>query len=280
MSDSTLPEVLRILHQEHKYEQIPPKAINKLLYLIDKKSSSYNTDLSIPYFWYMFGTVVRTDFGEFSGSITVGDNHAHSESDSGVRAIVADVLEHYYDSCLEEITDETYRDAPYSVQQNWRVLDKMLRTLHRDYNSFYEVEPSQGEIRSRVDTVYDSFPISSFPEHEDDILDWYCIMMRELNAPTRDVDRLMDANLAFWRVFSLSVAEQHRKGLSKDDVRSILGIKEFEDARDESRGVLESVENNALEDRFSDEDEATLLANAADSVAMSVVTNPLIPESG
>jgi hypothetical protein len=142
-------------------------------------------------------------------------------------------------------------DAPYAVQTVWRELDKKLRTHHDDYNNFYEVDPSRNEILDSVDEVYSTFPTDTFPDHESALLDWYSVLTRELYAPEFDVNRLMMANLAFWRAVSLSIAEVHHHELTLGDIKRSLDIDSFDSERSDCWTTLREIERDAIEEQFS-----------------------------
>lgn len=279
MPNRALDRVIRLLHEEHKYDTLPSKAVNKLLYLVHKEATTRGLDVTVPYFWYQFGVVTMdagsgspTESGPRPARAPTAEHEPRGGDEESLRGVVRDVLDDYYDTSLEEITDRTYTDAPYDVQQEWRALDKKLRTHHEDYNDFFEVDPSHRDMQRSVDTVYDTFPVQQFPEHESDLLDWYSIMMRELRGPELDIDRLMEANLAFWRVFSLTVAENHRHAMTKDDVARVLGIPSFETARENSRADLRAVEAEALDEKFADDQSTDATATrAADALAASAL---------
>lgn len=281
MPAHSLDRVIRFIREEHKYDSLPSKALNKLPYLVYKEATKRELDVTIPHFWYMFGVVTADPTSSSSpedrSETPNGPQTTSIEADAGpLREVVQDVLNQYYETSLEEITDLTYRDAPYDVQQVWRELDKKVRTRHDDYNDFYEVNPSRGDIRASVNQVYDVFPVKQFPNLESDLLDWYSTMTRELNAPQPDIDRLMTANLMFWRIFSLSVAEAHRHDMTREEVMQALGILSFESERQGSRAELRGVEEEALEEKFDGGlSPESPDAEAADAIVDSVLATHL-----
>lgn len=172
------------------------------------------------------------------------------------------------------MTDRLYEDAPYEVQRDWRVLNKKIRTLHPDYNDFYEVEPSRNSIKESIYDNYDSFPSARYLE-DSDVTKWYSLMTRELYQDELDVDRLMVVNLTFWRIVALWLAEHHRHHLSRRNVKTILSIKSFDKARDEGRSRLWEIEGEALDEKFDSEDmRDTPRAKAADAVVRSMLNSP------
>jgi hypothetical protein len=272
--------MIRLIDEEHKYgDNLTQKAKNKILYLIDKKTDERGIEAEVPYFWYMFGVVTAEGTRRSSGglstskevkNVTVGDNNC-------LRSVVRETLEEYYETSLEEITDTTYLHAPYDVQTAWRELDKKIRTHHTEHTDFYDVDPSWVEIRNSVNEVYNAFPTERFTEQESDLLDWYSVMMRELNSPSPDVDRLMKSNISFWRIFSLSVAEEHRHEMSKEEVLNTLEISSFDEERQKSRDDLRQREKEGLKEKFEGEVQNRMPSlNASDAVTASVLSRTLI----
>lgn len=248
MTGDPLDQVLRLIHEEHRYDNLPSKALNKLPYLVQKEALARDIDVTIPYFWYMFGVVAENTTTESPAAST---QQAPSPVDDDLlRPVVKDILNQYYRTSLEDVTDKTYEDAPYEVQPAWRTLDKKIRTLHEDYNDFYEVDPSRDEIIDSIDQVYILFPVEEFPQHESALLDWYSILSRELYAPTLDVNRIMVANLAFWRSVSLSIAETHYHALRLNDIKRNLDISSFDSERQDSWNTLRQIERDALDEQF------------------------------
>lgn len=263
-----LSTAVDLIKQEHKYEEsLPDKAVHKFLYFIDKKVNNSGLDISIPYFWYQFGTLSPVE----QPGPPLGDQRDHLEDQ--LRPIVNDVLDEYYATSLEELTDRMYEDAPYEVQRDWRVLDKKIRTLHPEYHNFYEVEPSRNSIKESIYDVYDSFPSVRYLE-DSDITKWYSLMTRELYQDELDIDRLMVVNLTFWRIIALWLAEHHRHHLSKRNVKAILSIESFDEAREGGRSRLWEIESEALDEKFAEvEMQDRPRAKAADAVVRSPLSS-------
>ena len=276
MSNPALDAVVNLIREENKYDDLPAKAVNKLLYLVHKEANRRELDVTVPYFWYMFGAVA-SDAADGSGpgpevQPSIDD---HSDDIENLRTVVADVLDMYYENSLEYITDLNYQDAPYSVQPKWRKLDKQLATRHENYNDFLEENPSIEDIRESVDAVYDTFPVSRHLRHQSDLLDWYSIMTREIHSPEPDIDRMMNANLSFWRTFSLTIAENHRHEMTKKDVLDALDIESFDSARKTSRSDLRRIEEEALEARFDGGTASNIELEAADALAEAALATRL-----
>lgn len=268
-SGRDLSTAVDLIKQEHKYEKFPPdKAVHKFLYFIDKKGNNSGLDVSIPYFWYQFGTLSPVE----QSRPPPGDQRNRLEDE--LRPIVTEVLDEYYATSLEELTDRMYEDAPYEVQRDWRVLDKKIRTLHPDYIDFYEVEPSRNSIKESIYDVYDSFPSVRYLK-DSDVTKWYSLMTRELYQDELDVDRLMVVNLTFWRIIALWLAEHHRHHLSKRNVKAILSIESFDKSREKGRSRLWEIEGEALDEKFGGADmQDTPRAKAADAVVRSMLNSP------
>ncbi|SEO75546.1 hypothetical protein SAMN05216388_101850 [Halorientalis persicus] len=267
----------RLLHEEHKYDgsSLPRKAVHKLLYLLNAEAQEQGLEVDIPYFWFQYGVVTpaEADIGVDplnAGGKASGDTG--SEFEAELRPIVRRVLNRYYSTSLEEVTDETYSDAPYDVQRTWRTLDKKLQTLHDNYPDFYEVEPSRNSIEESIFDVFDVFPTARFPELESDLTKWYSMITRELNRPEMDAGGMMEVNVQFWRIFSLQLAEEHRHKMSKSEVKDVLDIESFEGARESCRRTLRSIESDALAAKFDDDGQYdTPETRAADALVEGTV---------
>lgn len=266
VSGRSLRTASTLIRRNHKYEEpLPNKAIHKFLYFVDKKARDQNLEIPIPYFWYQFGTLSPVTQGATPGEIE------EPELASQLEPLVQDVLQEYYSTSLEELTDRMYEDAPYDVQRDWRELDKKIRTLHPEYHDFYEVEPSRDSVIQSIYAVYDSFPKERYLQ-ESDVTKWYSMMTRELYDDEFDVGRLMTINLTFWRMFALWLAENHRHRLSEEEVKAILSIGSFEEARETGRERLRAIESDALAEKFDGEEmRGTPRAKAADAVVRSLI---------
>lgn len=250
MEEPELRAVLQLINEERTYERpLAKKSLHKLVYTVQQAADENGLDLSLPYFWYQFGTL--------SPVTPTTSEHSRISAESTVlrdnlRPIINDVLDQYYSTGIEGVTDAMYRNAPYDVQREFRELDKKIRTLHDDYNDFYEVEPSRDSILDSVFGVYDTFPSVKFPERDQDLSKWYTMFVRELDKPDFDPDRLMQINLLFWRAFALHLAEDHRHRMTKQEVKEELGIRSFEAARESASRNLLQLENETLDELFAD----------------------------
>ena len=275
MKERDLRTVIHLIHQERTYEtKLVDKSLYKLLYTVQKSADEKDVSITIPYFWYQFGTV--------SPLPTVGpelDLPNQSESlKEELRPLVREALELYYDDKLEGITDIMYQDAPYDVQREFRELDKKVRTLHEDYNDFYEVEPSRDSIIDSVYAVHDTFPTVKFREQEQDLSKWYTMFTREVDKTSFDPDKLMQINLTFWRTFALRVAENHRYEMTKQEVKEEIGITSFEAARESTRKKLRRIESQTLSEKFGSKDRpqpGSIESKAADAMMEPILAQEL-----
>ncbi len=247
MNREDLGTTLRLLNHEcGAADALPKKSLHKLLYRIDVKSSQRNLDISIPYYWYLFGTVSPA-----TPSTVPSAGLNEPELEDRLRSVVSEVLSEYYEHGLEWLTDRMYDDAPYQVQREFRELDKKIRTLHAEYHDFYEVDPSRESVLSSVHETFESFPNDRFPEDDRSLIKWYNAVTRELHSHSPDPSRLMTVNVTFWRIFSLELAQRHTQGMSPEEVRGNLGIISFEQARSSAIQKLDEFEEEDLDAKFS-----------------------------
>jgi len=275
------PRVLSLIEEEFPYEidGIPKKSMHKILYLINKEAKQEGVQVTIPYFWFQFGTMSRVDKNPDGGFEMATANEGAmtrilpGDIETKLRAIVSRVLNRYLDTSLEEITDQVYQDAPYDVQLTWRELDKKLRTHHPEYADFYEVNPSRESIQESIYRVYDTFPTNRFPEYESDLHLWYSMITRELNEPEFDAEKMFDINVLFWRIFALEFVQHYHHGITLEEVKEVLDIDSFSAAQDACRAKLKSSESETLEQKFADDDQFdTIHTRAADAIAEAVVS--------
>jgi hypothetical protein len=275
MEERDLRTAIKLINEERPYEtDLVKKSRYKLLYTIQKLADKRNIDITIPYFWYQFGTV-----SPLPSVVPESDLPDQSETlKEELRPLVREALDLYYDDKLEGITDIMYRDAPYDVQREFRELDKKVRTHHEEYNDFYEVEPSRDSIIDSVYAVYDTFPTVKFREQEQDLSKWYTMFTREVDKTTFDPDRLMKINLTFWRIFSLQVAENHRHEMTKEEVRKELGESSFPTARESTRKKLRQMESRTLGEKFEKENRpepGSIKSKAADAMVEPILVQEL-----
>ena len=260
MRNGQLNLIRDLLEENHIYEDLPDKAIHKLSYLVYKHSQDRGLELSIPYFWYRYGVLTQQPTSSTSEPPSPS---LDSDEEETVNNVSQAVLEKYYSSSLNEVTDLTYKDAPYEVFRHWRELDKQISRLQHNYNPFFDNTPIREEIEDKIERVYDSFPVSEFPQHEADISTWYFSMIRELDMRLQNIERLHDVNTVFWGIFTLSVAQRHRYNMTEEEVLQALGITSFEREVEERRSELRRVERDGLDDRFDDSnDELTAMTDA------------------
>ena len=243
-----LDTTLRLLNYERgSADELPKKSLHKLLYRIDVKSSERSIDISIPYYWYLFGTVSPAA----PSTVPSADTRKPGLEDR-LRPVVSDVLSEYYDHGLEWLTDRMYDDAHYQVQRDFRELDKKVRTLHPEYHDFYEVDPSRESVITSVHETFASFPSGQFPEYKRPLIKWYNTLTRELHSHSPDPSRLMTVDVTFWRIFALELAQRHAQGMTLEEIRGNLGIRSFDYAQDSSFEKLAEFEEEDLDAKFTD----------------------------
>lgn len=269
MSES-LGDAARLVHHircEYKYDEgLPEKAVHKMLYLANKKLEENNVPAQIPYFWYRYGTL-----SPLPAEHTLNRQPPETPPyDDQLREIAAAILDQYYSSSLEELTDHVYQFAPYEVQRDWRELDKKLRTHHPEYTNFYDVEPSRHSIRESVKDVYTTFPLSKYPEYETDLTRWYAAITREVYNDEMSVERMMDVNVKFWGVFSITLAKAYRHEISLQDVSRVLSVNSLDDAQEQRRRRIRDLDAEGVQDKF-----AEYRLNEVETRAASALSNAL-----
>lgn len=275
------PYVLSLIEEEFPYEieGIPKKSMHKILYLVNKEAKREGVPITIPYFWFQFGTMSRIDKnpdGGFEMAIADGGTMARgiqSEIETELRTIVSRVIDRYLDTSLEDITDEVYQDVHYDVQLTWRELDKKLRTHHPEHADFYEVKPSRESIQKSIYRVYDTFPTNRFPEYESDLNHWYSMITRELNRPEFDAEKMFDINVVFWRIFALEFVQHHHHAMTLEEVKEVLDIDSFSAEQEVCRAMLKTSESETLQQKFADDEQFdTVHTRAADAIAEAAVS--------
>lgn len=260
MGDEQLSLIRKSLEENHTYEELPDKAIHKLSYLVYKQSEERGLELPIPYFWYRYGVLTQQSTSSTPEPPSLSLDSKEKET---LNKVSETVLEKYYSSSLEEITDLTYEDAPYPVFPQWRELDKQISRLKDNYNPFFDNTPIREEVEDKVERVYDAFPIANFPQHETDISTWYFSMTRELDMGMQNVQRLYEVNTVFWGIFTLSVAKEHCHNMTEQEVLQALGISSFQTELENRRSELRRLEHEGIEDRFDENDEELIAATDA-----------------
>lgn len=252
--------IREFLEKNHIYEELPDKAVHKLSYLVYQRAHEHGLEIPLPYFWYRYGVLTQQPETSTSGPVSPGIDTTDEEL---LNQISTTILNKYYDISLRQITDLTYKDAPYEVFRLWRELDKQISRLQDNYNPFFDNTPIREEIEDKIDRVYDSFPLTEFPHHEADIATWYFGMIRELDLGLENVQRLHDVNTVFWGIFTLSVAEKHHYNMTREEVLQVLGITSFARERESRRRILAKLERDGLDDRFDNKNcELTIVTDS------------------
>lgn len=249
MSTDQLRLIKQLLEENHIYEELPNKAIHKLSYLVYKRANDRGFEVSIPYFWYRYGVLTQQAPHDTVEPSSPGLDTSAIE---GLNDVTETVLDIYYDTSLKNITDLTYKDAPYEVFRHWRNLDKQISRLQRNYNPFFDNTPIREEIEEKLESVFDTFPLEEYPQHETDLSNWYFSMTRELDMGLENVQRLHDVNIEFWGAFTLTVAKNHHPNMTEDEVLRELGITSFDHELKNRRSRLRRLERAALNDRFDE----------------------------
>jgi hypothetical protein len=259
-------EVIALLFDECRYENIRPKAFHKILYFVDKELEREHVSVDLPIFWYMYGAVVATSETEASieggedgntvwSSITTSDIDAPEVAVRRGRRAVSRALDRYYDGGTEGLTEEMYDEAPYEVQRHYRRLDQQLETATDEKQM--TLDGGKNEKRTR-ETLYDfveAFPEDEFSEFSDDLSIWYRLMSAELDSDDYDPDRAQDLAEDFWRLFCLELACRENNGLSREEIaRELKGVSSVEESKQRIRSdLLEMEQKKAYENAEGDE---------------------------
>ena len=183
----SLEEVTAILLNEYQSTysgSIPPKALNKILYFAAKELEDENVTAEIPYFWYMYGTEVKTaNTGVHTVSTKSGkrircntsieDIQASHATIRKARKAISRSLNDYYSKKLEGITDELYSEAPYDVQRTYRELDTQIEVAADSKQATLFGDNNRQQIRRNLLQFVQDFPTEDFPTYEDDLMIWY-----------------------------------------------------------------------------------------------------------
>jgi len=259
-------EVIALLFDECRYENIRPKAFHKLLYFVDKELKREHVSVDLPIFWYMYGAVVATSETEASigggedgntvrCSITTSDIDAPEVAVRRGRRAVSRALDRYYNGGTEGLTEEMYDEAPYEVQRHYRRLDQQLEAATDEKQM--TLDGGKNEKRTR-ETLYDFvevFPEDEFSEFSDDLSIWYRLMSAELDSDDYDPDRAQDLAEDFWRLFCLELACRENNGLSREEIaRELKGVSSVEESKQRIRSdLLEMEQKKAYENAEGDE---------------------------
>lgn len=235
----SLDEVTSIVLSCHKsrYDSgLPPTAYNKILFLLNEDlKDKPGIDVDIPVFWYMHGPVVKTADSnvtkiQTSDGQRIRCNHTENEIDtesyviSNVRESAEDILETYYENGTDGLISKAYQYAPYEIGQVYRDLKRQLAT-EADSNQTALGDftgGKQSRVRKAVHDFVDSFPVTEFPELEDELHIWYRLVSAKLDAEEYDPEAIEKLTKEFWRLFCLELACQENNGLSREDIETEL----------------------------------------------------------
>lgn len=248
----SLEEITAILLNEHQSTysgSIPPKALNKILYFAAEELDDENVTADIPYFWYMYGTEVKTA-NTGVHTISTGDGQ-RIRCDTGIEEIqashatirkarkaVSRSLDKYYSKDLEGITDEMYDEAPYDVQRTYRELDTQIGVAADSGQATLFGDNNRKQIRRNLLQFVQDFPTDDFPAYEDDLMIWYRVMRAELNDKDFDADEVDRLATKFWRLFCLELACCENNGVSSEEIEAERNIADIVSEKQEMRASL------------------------------------------
>lgn len=246
-------EVIALLFDECKYDELRPKAFHKILYFADKELERERLSANLPIFWYMYGAVVATSntgVSVESGpagntvrcSVETSDIDASDSTVRRGRRAIGRALDRYYDGGIERLTEEMYKEAPYEVQRYYRRFDQQLEAA-ADQGQM-TLDRGKNEKRTR-ETLYDfieAFPEDEFPEFSDDLSIWYRLVSAELDSDDYDPARAQELAEKFWRLFCLELACRENSGLAREEIARELRVTSVEEAKQRIRDDLLELE--------------------------------------
>ena len=277
MSDQlSLEEITAILLNEHQSTysgSIPPKALNKILYFAAEELDDENVTADIPYFWYMYGTEVKTSNTDIRTISTedgrrirchtdVEDIQASHGTIRKARKAVSRSLDKYYSKKLEGITDEMYKEAPYDVQRTYRELDTQIGVAADSNQTTLFGDNNRKQISRNLIQFVQDFPTADFPAYEDDLMIWYRVMRAELNDEKFEAEEVDRLATKFWRLFCLELACRENNGVSREEIEAERNISNIEAEKQEMRADLLELERTNARRNARDTDTALKAAEA------------------
>lgn len=239
MSDRlSVEEITAILLDEHHKEypdSIPPKALYKILYFVHQKLEKKHIDAEIPYYWYMYGTKLKTVGTEISinqtpqgrrvsVNLAVSDIEADSYTINQVREVTSEELNRYYKRKLKGITNDMYWETPYEIQRVYRELDQQIAVSSDGEQATLLMDNNRTAIKQSLVRFAQSFPSEAFTEQEETMWLWYGVMSNELLYENFDPDDLQSLAKKFWRYFSLELALQENNDITKEEIEADRNI--------------------------------------------------------
>lgn len=268
MTDDSTHLIRKLLEENHRYDNdLPDKAVHKLTYLIWKRSKDRGVDVEVPFFWYRFGVMTRQP--SHSSLIEPPTPGLDDPSEEILDDVTESVLDEYYSGNLDEITDITYQEAPFEVYIHWRELDQHLQELEDNYNPFFDNTTLRDDLETKIERVFDTFPVDEYPEHEENLYDWYFYLTTELDNGLKNPTRLSDINQKFWGIISLSIAQDYHYNMSQEEVQQTLNIDSFDEEKVNRRREFNALKRESLYDR---EEAATDQLNAT----TDAIVNPIL----
>jgi hypothetical protein len=275
-SQLSLEEITAVLLNEHQSTysgSIPSKAFNKILYFAAKELENENVTADIPYFWYMYGTEVKTtntgirtisteDGQRIQCNTGIEDIQAPHGTVRKARKAVSRSLDKYYSKDLEGITDEMYEEAPYDVQRIYRELDIQIGVAVDSTQDTLFGDNNRKRILRNLLEFVQSFPTVNFPAYDDDLMIWYRVMRAELNDDDFDADEIERLATKFWRLFCLELACRENNGVSQGDIEAERDIADIEAEKHAMRTGLLEQERAKARQNARDTDTALKAAEA------------------
>ncbi len=251
-TDLEMEELVALLLDEHKYDEpLSPKAVHKILYVAEDELERERVSVELPTYWYMYGPVAAmadtcvTLGGEdapVSCNVEISDIDAPSRVRSRGRRTVRRALDEYYEHGLEGLTERIYDDAPYDVQRHYRRLDEQLEMAATDGQLTIYGGKNEEQTRETLYDFIESFPVTEFPEYEDDLHIWYRLMSAELDSDEYDPERAQLLAGKFWRFFCLELACHENDGLTREEIATELDIDSVDAEKRRIRTILLSRE--------------------------------------
>jgi uncharacterized phage-associated protein len=272
----SLEEITALLLDEHQKaysNSIPPKALHKVLYFAEQEFEREHLDVELPIFWYIYGAVVKTsnsgvrvtstEHGQRVACDTdISDITASDVTIRKARRALSRSLDQYYDLGLDSLTDKMYREAPYDIQRTYRRLDKQLEVATDDEQTTLFGRKNEEPTRETLCEFVEHFPLTEFPEYEDDLYIWYRLMSAEIDSDDYNPSRAQRLAKMFWRLFCLELACRNNHGLSREEIAEEVNADSISDAKSQLRSKFLALEREKARANASDSEEALKAAEA------------------
>jgi hypothetical protein len=234
----SIDEITALLLDEHqaRYDgSIPPKALHKILYFAAQEFERAHVDAEIPIYWYMYGAVLKTNDTSIgvvetargqriTTSASIADIEASDLTIRRGRQALKGSLERYYQSGLEPLTDQMYKQAPYDVQRTYRELDKQLTVACDDEQMTLFGRHNIPRTRETLYDFIEAFPVDEFPGYKTDLHIWYRLVSAELDSDDYEPTRAHQLAKKFWRLFCLELACRENTGLTRSAIAADISV--------------------------------------------------------